>query len=57
MNISYLKDIINSAKFITNDLGGLPPVLCSRTTDTNKILATQVYILSWWSRPPVLCSY
>ena len=37
-----MKEVVNSAKFITNDLGGLPAALSPRTVDTNKILATQV---------------
>jgi len=39
--LDKLKEIVNTAKFITNDLGGLPSALGPRTTDMNKILATQ----------------
>ena len=39
--LDKLKEIVNSAKFITNDLGGLPGALGPRTTDANKILVVQ----------------
>ena len=44
--LDKVKEVVNSAKFVTNDLGGLPAALSPRTVDTNKILATQVRRIS-----------
>ena len=44
--LDKVKEMVNSAKFVTNDLGGLPAALSPRTVDTNKILATQVRRIS-----------
>ena len=40
--LDKVKELVNSAKFITSDLAALPAALSPRTVDTNKILATQV---------------